>query len=66
MVEKEPKFETRVTDRGVDSLTSCLTEGLYKIPDVGTSATVIDIQKKPAFIVFLVLKVQQPFEHVLR
>jgi hypothetical protein len=31
MVEKEPKFKTRVTNRGIDSLATCLTEGLYKV-----------------------------------
>ena len=65
MVEEKPEFKTRVTDRHFYSLTSRLAKCLYEIGDVWTYAPMVDVQKKPTFVVFRILDRQEAVEHVL-
>ncbi len=65
MVEKKPEFKTWVTDSCIHSLTPCFAESLYEIGDVRTRTPMIDIQKKPTFVVLGMLDRRQAFEYVL-
>jgi hypothetical protein len=66
MVEKKPEFKTGVTDSCIHPLTSCFAKSLYEIADVRTRTAMVDIQKKPTFVVFRMLDRQEAFEYVLR
>jgi len=65
MVEKKPEFKTWITDCSIYSLTSRFAKCPYEIGDVRACAAMVDVQKKPAFIVFRMLDRQKSVEHML-
>jgi hypothetical protein len=64
VVEKEPKFETRITDCGVHALPSSFAERLSEIRGVWTGTSMIYVNEQPPFVIFCVFKGEQPLEHV--